>query len=29
MQVKEDALAHFSNQMLFLIERIQEIERKQ
>ena len=28
-KVKEDALAHLSDQLLFLIERIQEIERKQ
>ena len=28
-KVKEDALAHLSDQLLFLTERIQEIERKQ
>ena len=28
-RVKEDALAHLSDQLLFLTERIQEIERKQ
>ena len=28
-QIKEDALAHLSDQLLFLTERIQEIERKQ
>ena len=28
-KIKEDALAHLSDQLLFLTERIQEIERKQ
>jgi hypothetical protein len=28
-KVKEDALAHLSDQLIFLTERIQEIERKQ
>ncbi|HSF50600.1 MAG TPA: hypothetical protein VLA74_07560 [Nitrososphaeraceae archaeon] len=28
-KIKEDALAHLSDQLLFLNERIQEIERKQ
>ena len=27
--IKENALAHLSDQLLFLTERIQEIERKQ
>ena len=28
-KIKEDALSHLSDQLLFLTERIQEIERKQ
>ena len=28
-KIKEDTLAHLSDQLLFLTERIQEIERKQ